>query len=111
MSKLVLVVEATSETRESIGEVLFAHGHSSVLTATARDGLLWLQGGLQCDLVLLGLAGAAAFREEQQRDAAIAAIPVIAMIEADDGGVASEGVLRKPFGPDDLLRAIDAVRL
>jgi CheY-like chemotaxis protein len=101
----VLVVEDDGLIRESLIEALEDHGYQVTAAANGRDALDLLAAPPLPDLILLDLMmpvmDGRAFREEQRRDPALAAIPVVVLSAASDVvragaemGVA--GVLRKP---------------
>jgi len=109
-----LVVDDDRDIRESVQEILKDEGFE---VATARNGveaLAYLRSSPPPVLVLLDLSmpvmDGATFCEEQQKDARLVSIPVIAFSAAANlaekvRSMKVTGYLRKPLRLDDLLAA------
>ncbi|MBS1151105.1 MAG: response regulator receiver protein [Myxococcaceae bacterium] len=117
MTKLILVVEDTPEIREAVAEILAQEGHSTIEAADGREALAALRGGAKADLILLDLMmpgmGGLEFREQQLRDPLLADIPVILMTavrKIDAEALRLSHLLLKPFGPAQLLDAVNAAQ-
>jgi len=115
VSRTILIVEDDSRLRSGLGELLRQNGYDVVAVATGEQALLHLRGEHHADLILLDLRmpgmNGWQFRFEQQKDAALASIPVIvstadwnAEIEARMLGAVD--CLRKPYKPRDLVESI-----
>jgi CheY-like chemotaxis protein len=82
-SKHVLIVEDDAGIREELAAILGHEGYEVVTAANGRDALERLHWGLRPSVILLDLRMNVMtgweFRAEQQKDAAVADIPVIAM--------------------------------
>ena len=108
----ILLVEDDRGVRETLAGILTAVGHDvSVATDGARAlGMLRtgeLPSVILVDLMMPNMDGYR-FREAQKGDVALAHIPVIA-ITADrraDAQLLGAEIIRKPFDPDVLLRAL-----
>jgi CheY-like chemotaxis protein len=106
----ILVIDDDSDIREVVGEALRFAGHE---VATARDGR---EGLAQCrifrpslillDLMMPGMNGWE-FRAAQQRDPALAGIPVLVVTAlGHDPDIQVSAVLAKPFRLEDLLAQV-----
>lgn len=112
----ILVVDDDRGIRETVGEVLEDEGYAVALAPNGAEALDLLRRGPAPALILLDLSmpvmGGAAFREAQLKDHALAEIPVILLTaagqSAEEEGVPAAGFLRKPFGLEQLLRAVQA---
>jgi CheY-like chemotaxis protein len=101
----VMVVEDDGLIRESIVEALQDHGYVVTSVGNGRDALDALAASPPPDVILLDLMmpvmDGRSFRDEQLRDPALAAIPVVVLSAASDVARAAAdmgvaGVLRKP---------------
>ena len=111
----VLVVEDDEAIGEALVSLLEDAGHEAVCVTDGRVALEELRrGGEPCvillDLAMPGMNGRR-FREEQQKDAALAAIPVIvctadAFAEERAREIGAADWLRKPLDPERLLEVV-----
>lgn len=111
-ARYILLVEDNPDTRDSMTILLELQGYRVVGAANGQEALDSLRSDGRPCLILLDLMMPVldgwGFRAEQQRDPALADIPVV-VLSADgsvDEKAASLGVadyLRKPFEVDDLL--------
>jgi CheY-like chemotaxis protein len=103
----ILVIDDDSDIREVVGEALEYAGYE---VATARDGSEGLAVGrsfnptlILLDLMMPGMSGWE-FRAAQQKDAALASIPVVVVTALGrDPDIQVSAVLAKPFRLEDLL--------
>lgn len=83
VSKTVLIVDDDKEFREALGEIVRGEGFEVETASSGIQALDKLRWGLQPCVVLLDLQMAGMngwdFRAEQERDATLAKVPVIAM--------------------------------
>jgi CheY-like chemotaxis protein len=108
----VLVVDDDATVRELLVEVLQFSGLDVCTAANGRDALARLRcGELLPDAILLDLdmpvMNGWQFRREQLLDPALADIPVLVASASDPGAILADGHLRKPYGLDELLGALD----
>jgi two-component system, chemotaxis family, chemotaxis protein CheY len=117
MSRRLLIVEDDAEIRASIAELFEAEGYEISMAEDGREALELLRreseppGLILLDLMMPTMDGFE-FRAEQQKDARLAAIPVLLMSAGGDLGakaaaLGTKGYLKKPFG--DLDAILDAV--
>lgn len=115
-AKLVLIVDDDSDIRALLAEFLDVHGYTTVAFSNGLDALAYLHEGPLPSVILLDLMmpimNGFQFREAQQQDPAIAAIPVVVMtargsLERGMTGIAE--VLAKPMDLDRLLAALGRV--
>jgi CheY-like chemotaxis protein len=113
----VFVVEDDRDIRESVVEVLEDEGYVVSAASDGREGLLLLRtASPKPDLILLDLMmpimNGFQFREEQQSDPALSAIPVV-VITADVNarakaeGLGAAGFIQKPVKIQPLLDMIE----
>ncbi len=116
LSKSILLIEDDSETRDALACFLTAKGCTVATAANGMEALEYLRQFPPPDLILLDLLmpvmDGYAFREEQQRDARLARIPVVvlsaASADAQRGDLLGDvGYLCKPVDSDLLLDAIE----
>ena len=111
----VLVVEDEAIIREYIAFVLDDAGYDHAWAANGQEALAYLRSHPAPSLILLDLMmpimDGWAFRAEQQRDPALAAIPVVMLTASTNGdknardlGVA--GYLAKPMLPDEIVATV-----
>jgi CheY-like chemotaxis protein len=110
----VMVVDDDAGVRELLAEILQLSGLDVLCAANGRDALIRLRcGELRPQAIVLDLEmpvmNGWQFRREQLLDETIADIPVLVASGSDPVGIAADGHLRKPYGVDDLLAALDAV--
>lgn len=112
----ILIVEDDADTRDSVRELLEAAGYAVATAATGMEGLRYLQSQPPPCLILLDLmmpmGNGWVFRLEQQRDPALAKIPVVIWSGVHDPApVASylraAGFLTKPL---DVARLFEQVQ-
>jgi CheY-like chemotaxis protein len=117
ISKHVFVVEDDRDIRESVVEVLEDEGFVVSAACDGRQALALLrEAAIKPDLILLDLMmpimNGFQFREEQQKDAALASIPVV-VITADVNarvkaeGLGAAGFIQKPVKIQPLLDVIN----
>jgi signal transduction histidine kinase len=114
--KRLLVIEDDAATRETLVTVLGAEGYVADRASDGAEALAFLNREPTPDLILLDLRMPGmdgwTFRVAQQRNSALATIPVIAM--SADGtsraaAISAEAFLKKPLNMPDLLAAIERV--
>jgi len=105
----VLIVDDDEALRAVIAEALGDEGLTVSCSANGLEALKVLRSGLRPDVILLDLMMPVmdgwSFREEQSRDAALAAIPVVVVTAAQwlHKPIDARAILRKPFRLDELL--------
>jgi CheY-like chemotaxis protein len=114
MSKSVLVVEDDPVIRGAMQMVLEWEGYRVAWACNGREALDLLRSGQRPSCILLDLmlpvCDGWTFRREQQREPALAAIPVVVVSAADRAAcLQASGHVQKPFQPEELLDAIRAV--
>jgi CheY-like chemotaxis protein len=105
--KRVLVVDDDADIRETLSEVLSIAGYDVTPAANGREALERLRAAPH-DLVVLDLMMPVMtgweFREEQLRDASIAAVPVIVVSAARaPRPLTAAATLPKPFDLQEIL--------
>ncbi len=107
----ILIVDDDPAARESLAEVLEAEGYQVTTASGGRQGLEYLRQGHRPDLILLDLVmpgmNGWVFRAEQERDPALADIPVVIVSGAQDPAPAA-GYLRTALS---LAKPLDVPRL
>jgi CheY-like chemotaxis protein len=109
--KSVLLVEDDAIIRGAMKMVLEWEGYRVTCAANGREALDLLHTSeppavIMLDLLMPVLDGWQ-FRLEQQRDPAIADIPVVVVSAAHGAGpLGASGHVQKPFQPEELLQAI-----
>jgi CheY-like chemotaxis protein len=100
--------------RGAMKMVLEWEGYRVACAGNGREALHLLRTTERPALILLGLArpseGCREFRQQQNRDPALAAIPVVVVSEGPAPWPEAAGHLRKPFQPEDMLQAIRAAQ-
>ncbi len=111
--KRLLVVDDDPDIRDALCEILESEGHAPVAVANGREALEHLRSHAPPQLVLLDLMMPVldgwGFMAEQQRDPALAALPVVVVTAAGDRRPATPGaraVLGKPVTIEQLLATI-----
>jgi CheY-like chemotaxis protein len=113
--KTILIVEDDGATRESLGLILGTQGYGVLGAANGQEALGLLRSGPYPDLILLDLMMPVMdgwqFRREQDRDAALAAIPVVVLsadgsVQQKAAALRATGYLQKPVEVESLLEAI-----
>jgi DNA-binding response OmpR family regulator len=109
----ILVIDDEDTIRDALVEIFGAHGYAAVGATDGRDGLRKLRAADGAfDLILLDLTmpllDGRGFREEQRRDPALAAIPVIVLSAFHDVAVVAADLqaaayLAKPLNLPVLL--------
>jgi CheY-like chemotaxis protein len=107
----ILLVEDDAATRGAMKMVLEWEGYRVECAANGLEALGRLMAGERPTLILLDLnmpvMDGRQFREEIQRDPAMAGIPIVTVSAARDAdAVEAAGCVRKPFEPAELLEAI-----
>lgn len=110
----ILVVEDEQDLRMTVAEVLRMEGYTVETASHGREALEVLEGGGRPELILLDVMmpvmDGHAFRRRQLEEPEYADIPVLLFTsskEADPEEFEAVGVLRKPVGIDDLVRAVN----
>jgi two-component system, chemotaxis family, chemotaxis protein CheY len=112
----ILVVDDDPSILETVRAILEAEGYPVVTAANGRDALDVLERVtpflMLLDMRMPVLDGWGFARELRQRGRQI---PIVVMTAARDAGrwaeeIAATAALSKPFGFDDLLRAVDKAR-
>jgi CheY-like chemotaxis protein len=115
MSSVVLVVDDDRDIRDSLVELLVDHGYRALGASNGREALELLRsGGDQPCLILLDLMmpvmDGREFREEQLKNPAWTAIPVIVISAyndvADQARALAVDHLRKPLAMRPLMDAV-----
>jgi CheY-like chemotaxis protein len=109
--KSVLLVEDDSLTRGAMRMVLEWEGYRVFCAANGQEALEMLRRGERPTLILLDIAmpvlDGRQFREEQEKDPALATIPVVVVSgTAVAASVEAAAHVQKPFLPGELLEAI-----
>jgi CheY-like chemotaxis protein len=118
IERLVLVVDDEPGLRGLTESILTRHGYQVVVAADGRQAFQRLREHVP-DLIVLDLnmpgMDGWQFRAEQQvlDDRTLAAVPVLLLTGEDDPeghaeSLRAAGVVKKPFGPDELMRAVSA---
>ena len=109
--KYILLIEDDELLRGAMKMVLEWEGYRVACAGDGGEALDYLRGGerpslILLDIILPGMDGRQ-FREEQRRDPALAAVPVV-VVSALDAADCPEAAahVRKPFAPQELLEAI-----
>jgi len=111
----VLVVDDDPDIRETISFLLESVGHEVVTAANGEEALLCLREGLAPCMILLDLMmpimSGWQFRDEQRRDPALSAIPVVILTGAGNAAehaatLGVTGYLEKPVPLDTLLSTV-----
>ncbi len=110
----IAVVDDDTDLRETLGELLAEEGYDPRCFENGRAALEFLQAGGVARLILLDLMmpdmNGWQFREEQLRDARLAAIPVVVMTASRslaEHPISAAEILFKPVGLDVLLQAVE----
>jgi CheY-like chemotaxis protein len=116
----VLLVENDVLCREDIAETLIEHGHQVEEAGNGRDALAKLESAAEPPSVILLDLGTPVmngweFREAQLAHPSHRSIPVVIMsgnteISTYARELGAAGVLKKPFGLDELLKVVSAAK-
>lgn len=111
----ILIVDDDDDIREALSDVLTDLGYRVSAVANGLEALESLRGGVRPGLILLDLMmpvmDGLTFREEQLRDPALRALPVL-MISAgrrdviDAKALSLVGVMSKPLDLEALLEVV-----
>lgn len=116
---MVLVVEDDAAVAEYIIFVLEDAGYEQAWVTNGQEALAYLRAHPAPSLILLDMMmpvmDGCAFRAEQQRDPALAGIPVVMLSASTDGNKQAhdlevDGYLPKPMLPDEILAAVTRYR-
>ena len=118
MTGPVMLIEDDDDLREAVAMSLATSGFEVAAFGDAREALRELQSGLRPFLILLDLMmphmSGWEFREAQEADPAIAAIPVVVItahtLGNDGHSLTGIEVLRKPFSLEALLEVVRRYR-
>lgn len=110
----ILIVEDDADLRDMMAQLLALEGYDAAIAANGLEALDYLRRGGLPRLILLDLMmpimDGWEFRREQQRDPALAAVPVVVLSALDRGraaDVVADDFLKKPL---DFDRLLDLVR-
>lgn len=116
-AKHILFVDDATDLRDAMTVLLTLKGYRVGWAANGPDALDYLRttdlpGLILLDLVLTPAMDGFHFRQEQQRDPALTAIPVVLISAADNlaqaaTALAVAGYLKKPVALDELVQAIE----
>jgi CheY-like chemotaxis protein len=120
-ARCILVVEDDFDIRDAVIQILTDEGYRVVGAANGQDALERLRaepnayGLILLDLMMPVMDGRQ-FRAEQERDPALAAIPVVVMsadasVQVKATSIRAADCLRKPIQLDTLLATIARFRL
>lgn len=111
--KPVLVVEDDEQIREALCELLEDAGYRTVGVGNGQEALTYLSNGERPCLIVLDLMMPVMdgwqFRREQQRDPALATIPVLVVTAAGNrtgDELTNVEVIAKPFGMEEIMAAV-----
>ena len=111
----ILIVEDDEAITEAIASLLADEGYAAVAAPDGRAALEKLRDGEKTDLILLDMSmpgmNGWQFREEQLKDAVLAAVPVVVCTadgraEATARSVGAADWLQKPIDPARLLELV-----
>jgi CheY-like chemotaxis protein len=111
----ILIVEDDAAIREALAEILEEEGYDTQVAAHGRAALDYLRSHQPPSLILLDLMmpvqSGWEFRAEQQRDAALCAIPVVLVsgepnIAREAAALNASGYFPKPLDVSTLLRVV-----
>lgn len=114
----ILAIDDDAGFREGLADVLGDFGYSVRAAASGREALDVLRNEPRPDVILLDLRmpdmDGRRFREEQSRDAALSAIPLVVVsgsrdVEREGRSLGADAILPKPFRVRSLLESIDRV--
>jgi CheY-like chemotaxis protein len=114
--RTVLIVEDDQDIRDTMAAVLEAQGFEVDVAGNGADALEALRAGRRPDVILLDLMMPVMdgwqFRAEQQKDPALADIPVVlvsafAPVSHHARELGATAYLQKPFDLDTMLGAVD----
>lgn len=117
MSHRILVIDDDPDIRETLIEVLEDAGHETLAAANGNEALRTLRTTesppclILLDLMMPIMDGRT-FREEQLKDPALAAIPVVVLSAFRDAAdtaneLSAQAHLPKPVSLDALMRVVD----
>ncbi|HZR22000.1 MAG TPA: response regulator [Vicinamibacterales bacterium] len=114
----MLIVDDDAEVRELLRVVLSSDGYHVACVSNGREALDYLRSHVDVCMILIELRlpvmDAAQFRAVQQRDRALAWIPVVAMSAIVDGDrearrLGARRFLRKPLDLDEVRQALGSI--
>ncbi len=105
----ILIVDDEDGIRESLEELLRDEGYDVETAANGREALDRLSQALPCvvilDLLMPGISGNEVY-ERMQKDARLAAVPVIVSTSAPERAPPGSLIMKKPIDVDRLLGVI-----
>ena len=110
---MILVVDDDDDIRGALCDVLEVEGYATTTAANGQEALERLHEAPDISMVLLDMMmpvmDGRAFLEEQQKDAALAEIPVVVVTAGLPPKVVppAKAVMRKPVEIDGLLALVD----
>jgi len=109
----ILIVEDDADLRDMMAQLLLLEGYATATAANGREALEYLRQTGTPKLILLDLMMPVMdgweFRREQQRDPAIADVPVVVLSALDRSratDVIANDFLKKPLDFDRLLELV-----
>jgi CheY-like chemotaxis protein len=114
--KKILIIEDDPDIRDTMAQILDEEGYRTFTASSGLDALQQLQDGLRPHLILLDLMmpimDGWQFREEQEKNPAIAAIPVVLISAAGQIGrdvprITRGTYIRKPISFEVLLSTVE----
>ena len=117
-AKFILVVEDDPDLAHLVAEVLESAGYRAAVAGNGREALDQLRTHAHPDLILLDMMMPVmdgwTFREEQQKEPALAAIPVVTVTADGDArgkaaAIRAAGYITKPITIDSLLDAVERI--
>lgn len=114
--KTILIIEDDPDIRDTMAQILDEEGYRTFTASSGLDALQQLRDGLRPHLILLDLMmpimDGWQFREEQEKNPAIAAIPVVLISAAGQIGrdvprITRGTYIRKPISFEVLLSTVE----
>ena len=113
IARQILIVEDDADLRDMIAQLLTLEGYRIATVGNGREALDYLSSSGKPALILLDLMMPVMdgweFRREQQRDPALAEVPVVVLSAVDQGRAAAanaQAFVKKPIDFDHLLSLV-----